>query len=104
MSTHEVHIELLLGRRVLDADGRSAGRIEEVVADRIDLDCVVREYHVGPDALLERLSIRAVRIFRGAHHGAYRVPWERLDLTDPRHPRLRGRRDELAQLEPGEHG
>jgi hypothetical protein len=43
MTAREVHLELLLGRRVRDSRGRAAGRIEEVRADREDLDCIVRE-------------------------------------------------------------
>jgi hypothetical protein len=88
MTTREVHLELLLGRRVRDSRGRAAGRIEEVRAEREDLDCIVREFHLGPHALVERLSLPLVRIFRGREHGLRRVPWDRLDLRDPDHPRL----------------
>lgn len=88
MTPREVHLELLLGRRVRDSRGRPAGRIEEVCAEREDLDCLVREFHLGPHALVERLSLPLVRIFRGREHGLRRVPWDRLDLQDPDHPRL----------------
>lgn len=93
--TREVHLELLLGRKVRDASGRPAGRIEEVLADREDLDCLVREFHLGPHALVERLSLPLVRLFRGRSHGLRRVPWDRLDLSDPVHPRLLGTIEEL---------
>jgi sporulation protein YlmC with PRC-barrel domain len=96
MTPREVHLELLLGRRVRDSRGRAAGRIEEVVADREDLDCVVREFHLGPHALVERLSLPLVRILRGRSHGLRRVPWDRLDLTDPVRPRLTCTLEELA--------
>lgn len=95
MTPREVHLELLLGRRVRDSRGRAAGRIEEVVADREDLDCVVREFHLGPHALVERLSLPLVRLFRGRSHGLRPVPWDRLDLTDPAHPRLTCTLEEL---------
>ena len=86
--TREVRLELLLGRKVRDTRGRPAGRIEEVLADREDLDCIVREFHLGPHALLERLSLPLLRLVRGPSHGLRRIPWDRLDLSDPDHPRL----------------
>lgn len=95
MTPREVHLELLLGRRVRDSRGRAAGRIEEVLADREDLDCVVREFHLGPHALVERLSLPLVRFFRGRSHGLRPVPWDRLDLTDPAQPRLTCTLEEL---------
>ena len=95
MSAREIHLELLLGRKVHDSAGRAAGRIEEVVAERVDLDCVVDAFHLGPHALLERLSISVVRLFRGRDHGVRSVPWDRLDLTDPERPRLTCTVDQL---------
>lgn len=88
MRIREVHLELLIGRRVRDREGSPAGRIEEVVAERVDLECVVREYHLGPAALLERLSLGAARLFRGRGNGLTVVPWDAMDLSDPEHPRL----------------
>lgn len=96
MTAGVVHLELLLGRRVRDGEGRVVGRIEEVRAERVDQECVIREYHLGPGALMERLSVRFVRIFKGLGHGAIVVPWDAMDLTDPLHPRLNCRRDELT--------
>jgi hypothetical protein len=95
VTPREVHLELLLGRRVRDSRGRAAGRIEEVLADREDLECVVREFHLGPHALVERLSLPLVRLFRGRSHGLRPVSWDRLDLTDPAHPRLTCTLEEL---------
>lgn len=95
MTPREVHLELLLGRRVRDSRGRAAGRIEEVLADREDLECVVREFHLGPHALVERLSLPLVRLLRGRSHGLRPVSWDRLDLTDPAHPRLTCTLEEL---------
>jgi hypothetical protein len=95
VTPREVHLELLLGRRVRDSRGRAAGRIEEVLADREDLECVVREFHLGPHALVERLSLPLVRLLRGRSHGLRPVSWDRLDLTDPAHPRLTCTLEEL---------
>jgi hypothetical protein len=95
VTPREVHLELLLGRRVRDSRGRAAGRIEEVLADREDLECVVHEFHLGPHALVERLSLPLVRLLRGRSHGLRPVSWDRLDLTDPAHPRLTCTLEEL---------
>lgn len=95
MTPREVHLELLLGRKVHDTRGRPAGRIEDVLADRTDLACVVREFHLGPHALLERLSLPLTRAVRGRAHRLRRIPWDRLDLSDPSHPKLTCTREEL---------
>lgn len=34
MATREIHLELLLGKRVLDLEGKPIGRIEEVRAEQ----------------------------------------------------------------------
>jgi hypothetical protein len=95
VSATEIHLELLLGRKVHDSRGRPVGRIEEVAAAREDLECVVEEFHLGPHALLERLSLPLVRLFRGRGHGIRRVACEHLDLSDPMHPRLTCTLEEL---------
>lgn len=79
----EVRIELLVGRVVIDSAGRRIGRIEAVFAREEDGETVITEFHTGPAALLERLSSEiAPRWFdRG-----FRIPWDKLDLTDPSHP------------------
>jgi hypothetical protein len=83
-----VHVELLLGRLVRDAEGAKVGRIFAVQAEMEGADCVVREYELGASALLGRLGIPWWR-------KPLRVPWDQLDLGDPERPRLRCRRDEL---------
>lgn len=101
MATHEVHLELLLGRCVLDSTGKSVGRIEEVRAEQQGDEWVVQEYLIGTAALLERLSAWRIGLsilrLLGARkiHGGYSVPWDKLDLTDPEKPRLRCTLDEL---------
>ena len=100
MSATEIHLELLLGRKVHDTRGRPVGRIEEVTAARADLDCVVEEFHLGPHALVERLSLPLIRLFRGPGHRVRRVPCDRLDLSDPMRPRLTCPLEDLP-VEPG---
>ena len=93
-----VHIELLLGRKVHDPEGRRVGRILEVHAEPEGKDCVVREYLLGAAALLTRLGISAGRLVGlPAHREPIRVPWDQMDLSDPARPRLRCRVEELKR-------
>lgn len=100
----EVHLELLLGKRVLDQTGKPIGRIEEVRAEQQGDEWVIQEYLVGTAALLERLSAWTIGLgilhLLGARniHSGYRIPWNQLDLTDPEHPRLHCRLQELHPL------
>lgn len=102
MSARELRLELLLGRRVVDSAGEHVGRIEELVADAEGGECRVREYHVGSLAMLESLGGRLARsvlrfVWPGVHRG-YAVPWEKMDLADPDHPRTTCLRAELRRL------
>ena len=103
MANREVRIEMLLGRRVLDSTGKSVGRIEEVIAERQGDEWVVREYLVGSAALLHRLSAldigRALLgLFRAKENAGYRVPWDKLNLTDLEKPCLHCPLHELETL------
>jgi sporulation protein YlmC with PRC-barrel domain len=100
----EIHLELLLSKPVIDSTGRPVGRIEEVRAAQQGDEWVIQEYLLGPAALLERLSawtlgLVILRVL-GAHKlpGSYRVPWDRLDLSNVDRPRLTCTLDELKQL------
>jgi sporulation protein YlmC with PRC-barrel domain len=106
MDTREIRLDLLLNRRVYDADGAVIGRLEEVVAepasDALGAYYAVREYHVGKYALLESLAggafARAVmRLFGGRAYQRYAVPWDRMDLSDLARPRATVRRAELRR-------
>ena len=93
-----VRLELIHGRRVHDTEGRLAGRIQEVKAERVGDECLVREFHLGPAALLERLGLT----FSGLaglpfHHEPVRVGWEDMDLSDPQQPRLRAPLDDVKR-------
>ncbi|WP_114809809.1 hypothetical protein [Paraburkholderia kururiensis] len=93
-----VNIELVVGRTVRTQEGKRVGRIEAVCAHREGNgkgdDWVVDEFHVGPHALIERLSLSmiaallppALRPKRDPK--PYRIPWQQLDLSDPWYPRL----------------
>ena len=90
-----IRLHRLLNKKVLDSRGQAAGRIEELRATAREGQCFVEEYHLGREALLERLSVHdfslAAVSLLGAHHGAAgrRVPWQQMDLTEAGHPRLR---------------
>lgn len=100
----EVHLELLLGKSVVDQAGKPVGRIEEVRAEQQGDEWVIHEYLIGTAALLERLSAWTIGLgilhLLGARkiHGGYKIPWENLDLSDPEHPRLRCTLQELQLL------
>ena len=101
MASGEIHLELLLSKPVLDLEGKEVGRIEEVRAQKQGNEWIVQEYLIGSAAILERLSAWTIglKILRllGARQGmgGYRVPWDKLDLTDPQKPRLRCLKQEL---------
>ncbi|AZO09461.1 MULTISPECIES: hypothetical protein [unclassified Mesorhizobium] len=97
-----VNLELLAGRRVLSQSGKSIGRLEEIIAEADGEDLVVTEFHVGIFAAFERLSASmlgtALLDFFALRRrqGLYRIPWDKLDISDPAHPRLLCDDQELA--------
>lgn len=91
MSARKIHFELLLGRMVRDPQGVGVGRIFSAHAELDGTDCVIREFLLGPGALLARFGIPLRR------WEPLRVPWDLLDIADPEHPRLRCSAAELAQ-------
>jgi len=87
--SREVRVQDLLGRPVRAGNNLSIGRIEEIRVEKRGKGFVVREYHLGAAALMERLSAHVGSWF-GRTRRMRVVPWDQLDLSDPRHPRLRG--------------
>ena len=91
----EINVEHLLGTKVCDMDGEDVGRIEELSVERLENSCLVEAYLIGASGLIHRLSawtlVRPIRKFLSARgiHSAYSVSWQEMDLSDPRHPRLR---------------
>lgn len=104
MKRQEVHLELLLGKRVFTLNDQALGRLEEVRAEPDNRGYYfVTEYLVGSYAVLERLSAWRMgrTILRTLHlkrQKSYRVHWEQLDLSDPAKPRLKCAVDELVAL------
>ena len=91
----KAHVELLLGRRVLDVNNRVVGRIRSIHARRRGHDYVVEEYRIGPAAFLEGLGISTARMIGVQWGKPLCIPWQKLDLSDPERPRLRCAKEEL---------
>jgi hypothetical protein len=83
----EVRVGGLLGRRVLAANNRSIGRLEEFRVEKRDAGWVVSEYLIGVGGLAERLGV-GVRLLFGRRVGVRVARWDQLDISDPYHPRL----------------
>ena len=103
MARREVHLEMLLGRHVLDPLGKSVGRIEEVIAEHSGDECVIRAYLVGSSALLHRLSAIEIgryilMLLRAKNAVGYRVAWDQVDLTNPEKPCLNCDVSELEEF------
>ena len=99
----DVHIELLLGTKVRDVNDEVVGRIEEFRAEQTGDSCYVESYMVGASALVERLSawtlVRPIKRMLKARHiySAFEIPWQEMDLTDPKRPRLRIAKKDLQR-------
>ena len=100
MSTREIQVQHLLGRKARDIDGRLVGRVEELLVKNENGEFVVLEYHLGPAAWLERITGAAgqLPLFKHLSRNSrveYRVRWDLMDLTDLDHPRVMVARDQL---------
>jgi len=100
---HEVHVELLLGEKVLAMNGQPIGRLEDIRTEVNRGHYFVSEFLVGSYAMLERLAAwrigRAVlRVLGAKKNKGYRIRWDQLDLTDPERLRLLCEVDDLMPL------
>lgn len=105
MSGSPIAVEDLLDRQVHDPSGRSVGRIEEIRATQSTDGLLVYQFDLGPAALLERLAVgmRSFPLLRKwglvPERRGRSVPWEKMDLSDPHHPRITCPREELLPIE-----
>ena len=85
-----VHLEKIAAKKVRDADGKLAGRLEEVHADWRGGECLVTHYTIAPRGtyVLRQMGFMKAR--------AYVVPWDRMDFSDPGKPKLNCRISELT--------
>lgn len=104
MDSHELHLELLLGRCVYDATGDRVGRIQEVRAEQQGGEWVISEYEIGIAGAVERFSawgigIKLLRLFGAKHRvEGYSIPWDKIDLSEPDRPRLTCTVEELKEM------
>ena len=99
----EIRLELLIGRKVHDINGKKVGRIEEIRGEKREKDFLVEAFLIGASALIDRLAAwNLVRPIRGllprSVYSVYRVDWQDMDLSDPHCPRLRMGKDQLRRV------
>lgn len=93
----ELQLELLVGRVVHDTNGRRVGRIEDVRAEIHDGELLAPEFVVGVRGVLERMALSFSSMFVGISGKVVAVPWELMDLSDAKSPRLRCTLEELEK-------
>ena len=103
MAKRQLHVELLLGEKVLAMNGLPLGRLEEIRTEINRGHFYVTEFLVGSYAYLERFAAwrigRALlRVFGARRKEGYRIRWDQLDLSDPQRPKLMCEVDELLPL------
>jgi sporulation protein YlmC with PRC-barrel domain len=105
-AAHEILAGRLIGRDVHDPDGKRVGRLADIVAHEEQGEIVVTNYLVGPHGWIRRFAIHGLGLRFGGLGRIYRVEWDQMDLSDPRHPRVLCREDELPveQLPPRKRG
>lgn len=84
----------LVGRRVIDREGRSVGRIQELRAERRGSEWIVTHYLIGVAGVLERLGV-GMKLLVGWRASGYIVRTDQVDLSDPHHARLTCSRNDL---------
>ncbi len=91
----DIKVQLLVGTKVYDVDGKKVGRIEEIRVERQQTALLVQSYLIGVSGLIDRLSARTLarpirRFLRTRHiYSVYEVPWQEMDVTDPKRPVLK---------------
>ena len=100
----EIHLFQILGRKVVDANGEYAGRLEEIEAERGDDECLIKSYLVCRRGAIDRIQSWAITapvqkmIPVREKSKPYRVPWDQMDLSDPEHPRILVPQAELKRV------
>ena len=94
-AAHEIYAGRLIGRPVHDASGERIGRLAEIVAHKEGDEIIVASYYVGPHSWVQRFAIHGLGIRFRNIAWRYRVNWDQMDLSDPYHPRVICRCEEL---------
>ena len=103
MAKRQLHVERLLGEKVLALNGVSIGRLEEIRTEIKRGHFYVTEFLVGSYAFLERVAAwrigrELLSVFGVRRNEGYRIRWDQIDLSDPRRLRLTCEVDELLPL------
>lgn len=104
----EVRLHEILGRKVVDSDGKYAGRVEDIEAERGDSVCPIENYLVVHRSLIDRLQTWAlaapIRKSLPVREKSrpYRVPWDQMDVSEPEHPRILVPQSQLSRVRSGE--
>ncbi|MFN2603121.1 MAG: PRC-barrel domain-containing protein [Gemmatimonadaceae bacterium] len=97
----EIDAHKLIGRKILDSEGKKVGRIHEISVERGEQSCPVEAYYIGGRAMLLRIASWALP-FRFSNplqsklSRPLRISWEQMDLSDPEHPRTTVPKDALG--------
>ena len=100
----EVHLFEILGRKVYDSDGKYAGCLEEIEAERGDESCLVKSYLVERRGLVARITAWALAdslqhaIPVNENSLPYRIPWDQMDFSEPRRPRITVPQSQLRRV------
>lgn len=96
-TAREMRLDRILGRRVLTANNRSLGRVEEFRAEKRDSGYLIMEYVIGAAGLMERLGV-GFRLLFGRTSAGYVVRWDQLELSETGDLRLNCSVEELREL------
>ena len=98
-------MELLIGRKVHDADGCLLGKLEEVRAVAHGGQLYVSQYLIGRHGVAARLTsaslpLRMLHLLGIGHRrSGFVIPWTWMDLSDPEHPRATRPMRDLPRIE-----
>jgi hypothetical protein len=95
--TRELRLDRLVGREVVAGNNQRVGRLEEFRAEEQRGTYAITEYVIGVAGLFERLGV-GFRLIFGKRGRGYVARWDQLDISNPEHPRLTCRIDELRKL------
>jgi Uncharacterized conserved protein len=103
----ELRLTEILGRKVVDSDGKYAGRLEDIEAVRGEDVSLIESYLVVHRGLLDRIQTWALAaplqksIPVREKSRPYRVPWDLMDMSDPEHLRILVPQANLSRIRSG---
>ena len=95
MEHGEIHVEVLVGRAVVDAAGRRRGRLEEIMIEREgDEWAAMAPSSASPGGTIARAILQMVPFVAARRR---HVRWHLMDFADPTRPRVMVALAELDQ-------